>query len=59
MKRLAGATATPLVPPRSIALCKKPDTRALSINALTAASAAGRSFGTTIFCRPTALPRPA
>src|SRR5215813_7762741 len=46
----AGATATPMAPPRSIALCKKPDTRTSSINALTAASAAGRSFGTTIFC---------
>src|SRR5262249_56189240 len=46
----AGATATPLAPPRSIALCKKPDPRTSSINAFTAASAAGRSFGTTIFC---------
>src|SRR5262249_19103998 len=43
----AGATATPMAPPRSIALCRKPDARASSINALTAA---GRSFGTTIFC---------
>src|SRR5215831_18301545 len=39
-----------MAPPRSIALRKKPDTRTSSINALTAASAAGRSFGTTIFC---------
>jgi hypothetical protein len=31
----AGATATPMAPPRSIALCKKPDTRTSSINALT------------------------
>src|SRR5712691_7489760 len=46
----AGATATPMAPPRSIALCKKPDARASSINAFTAASAVGRSFGTTIFC---------
>src|SRR5215831_13561041 len=46
----AGATATPMAPPRSIALCKKPDIRTSSINALTSASAAGRSFGTTIFC---------
>jgi hypothetical protein len=46
----AGAIATPMAPPRSIALCKKPDTRTSSINALTAASAVGVSFGTMIFC---------
>src|SRR5262249_14273304 len=45
-----GATATPMAPPRSIALRNKPDTRTSSINALTAASGAGRFFGTTIFC---------
>src|SRR5262249_24735406 len=39
-----------MAPPRSITLCKKPDTRTSSINALTAASGAGGSFGTTIFC---------
>src|SRR5436190_17210771 len=38
----AGATAAPMAPPRSIALCKKPDMRSSSINALTVASTAGR-----------------
>src|SRR5262245_66230288 len=46
----AGATATPMAPPRSIALCKKPHIRISSINALTSASAAGRAFGTTLVC---------
>ncbi len=39
-----------MAPPCAIALCKAPEARSSSINALTAASAAGRSFGTTIFC---------
>ena len=45
----AGGTATPMAPPRSIALCKKRDARTLSTNALIAASAVGRSFGTTMW----------